>query len=320
MMKRRNLVLALGVLMCFVAGQAFATTFVTIATGGVGGTWYPLGGAIAEVLSNADIGVRANSRAAGGSQENCRLVASGRVQLGMSMGITLYQAYHGTDFFEKEGKLDLRTLMNMYPSPHHIVATKGSGIKTFEDLRGKKVVLGAPGSGDEMLSTLILKAAGMDPEKDIVKELLTYTESTMAMKDGNIDAAFWNFPTPAPAYLEMLAVRDMNLISIPEEVVRKVTEENPFMLPYVIKAGTYDKQDYDVLTIADGNYLIVSPEMEDDLAYKIVKTILENQEAFLRVTRQAEHFVPGSASEGIIPFAKGAAKYFAEHGITVPVE
>ncbi len=205
----------------------------------------------------------------------------------------------------------------MYPAPHHIVATKRSGIETFEDLRGRKVVLGAPGSGDEMLSTLILKAAGMDPEKDIVKELLTYTESTMALKDGNIDAAFWNFPTPAPAYLEMLAVREMNLISIPDEVVKKVTEDNPFMLPYVIKAGTYEQQDKDVLTIADGNFLIVSPKMEDELAYKIVKTILENQESFLRVTRQAEHFLPSSASKGIIPFAKGSAKFFAEHGITV---
>jgi len=315
--KKRNMVVLFGVMACLLATQVFAMTFVTIGTGGVGGTWYPLGGAIAEVLTNSGINIKATSRAAGGSQENCRLVASGRVQMGMSMGVTLYQAFNGTDFFEKEGKLDLRILMNMYPSPHHLVATKNSGINSFEDIKGKKVVLGAPGSGDEMLSTLILLSAGIDPEKDIKKELLTYTESTMALKDGNIDAAFWNFPTPAPAYLEMLAVREMNLIPLPEEVVQKVVEKNPFMLPYVIKAGTYDKQDSDVLTVADGNFLIVSPKMDEALSYDLVKAILENKEAFLRVTKQAEHFVANEASKGIIPFASGSVKYFGEQGISV---
>lgn len=316
-MKRRNLVVLLGVMACFLATQVFAMTFVTIGTGGVGGTWYPIGGAIAEVLTNGGIDVKATSRATGASQENCRLVSAGRVQMGMTMGVTLYQAYTGTGFFEKDGKQDLKLLMNMYPAPHHLVATKASGIEKFEDIRGRKVVFGSPGSGDEMLSTLIILAAGMDPEKDLKKELLTYTESTMALKDGNIDAAFWNFPTPAPAYMEMLAVREMNLIPLPEEVVKKVVEDNPFMLPYVIKAGTYDKQDKDVLTVADGNFLVVSSKMDEKLSYDLVKTILENKDAFLRVTKQAEHFVTEEASKGIIPFAEGAKKYYKEKGITV---
>lgn len=316
-MKRRNMALLLGVVMFFCVSQAGAMEFVTIGTGGVGGTWYPLGGAIAEVLTNGGIGVKATSRATGASQENCRLVASGRVQMGMTMGVTLFQAYKGTGFFEKDGKQDLRLLMNMYPAPHHLVATKASGIETFEDIKGRKVVFGAPGSGDEMLSTLILLAAGMDPEKDVKKELLTMSESTMALKDGNIDAVFWNFPAPGAAYLETAAVREMNLISIPEEVIRKVVEQNPFLLPYTIKAGTYEKQDSDVLTVADGNYLVVNPKMDEKLAYDIVKTIIDNKDAFLRVTQQASHFVVSEASKGIVPFAKGAVKYFVEQGVSM---
>lgn len=317
---KKCLVLIVGALVFLMASVGWAMTYVTIGTGGVGGTWYPLGGAISEVLTNAGIDVKATSRATGASQENCRLVASGRIQMGMAMGIALYQATTGTGQFEKDGKLELRTLMHMYSSPQHLVTTVGSGIKTLDDLRGKRVVLGSPGSGDEMLSKLILTAAGIDPEKDIKKETLTMSESTMALKDGNIDAVFWNIATPGAAYLEVAAVRDLLLISIPDAVVKKIVEQNPFLLPYTIKAGTYDKQDYDVHTVADGNYLTVSPNIDEKLAYNIVKTIIENKDKLTMVTKQAENFVPKKASIGIIPFSTGAAKYFSEFGITVKVK
>lgn len=319
-MNKKCLVLIVGVLVFLMASVGWAITYVTIGTGGMGGIWYPLGGAIAEVLTNAGIGVKATSRATGASQENCRLVASGRIQVGMSMGVALHQATTGTGQFEKDGKLELRTLMNMYPSPHHIVTTVGSGIKTFDDLRGKKVSIGGPSSGDEIMSILILTAAGIDPDKDIKRENLTYTESTMALVDGNIDAAFWNIPAPGAAYLEAAAVRDLRLISIPDAVVKKTVEQHPFMLPYTIKAGTYDKQDYDVHTVADGNYLIVSPNLDEKLAYDIVKTIIENKDKLTMVAKEAENFVPEKASIGIIPFHPGAAKYFSEFGITVKVK
>jgi len=314
---KRAMGLLAGVMICVFGAAAWATSFVTISTGGVGGTWYPLGGAIAEVLTNAGIGVKATSRAAGASNENCRLVGTGRAQVGMSMGIALYQAFTGTGQFEKDGKLPLRTLMHMYPSPHHLVTTRDSGIRTLEDIKGRKVVLGSPGSGDELLSTLLLKSAGMDPEKDVKKELLTMSESTMALKDGNIDAVFWNFATPGAAYLEAAAVRDLVLIPIPEEIVTRAISQNPFLFSYVIKAGTYEKQDQDVLTIADGNYLIVHENMDEKLAYDLVKTIIGHKDDFLMVTRQAEHFVPKEAGIGIIPFAAGAVTYFAEQGVTV---
>lgn len=299
------------------AGTALAaTTFITIGSGGVGGTYYPLGGAMAEVLSKANIDVKATSRSTAASKENCRLVGTDKVQIGMSMGSTLYQAVTGTGAFEQDGKLPLEILMNMYPAPQHLVTTTRTGIKTLYDLKGKKVSVGAAGGGDQLLTLLILKEAGIDPDKDFSKQQLTQSEGVMALKDGNVDAVFWNFAAPGSAVLELAAQRDVVLVPLPEEVVKKVVAKYPYLLPYTIKAGTYPKVDRDVLTIADANYLIVKKGMDEKLSYKLIKTLLENQKKFLDVTPQAVHFTPQEASLGkVAPFTPGAVKYFKEKGI-----
>lgn len=313
-MKKGILALALVGIMVF-ASAGFASTFITIGSGGVGGTYYPLGGAMAEVLTNADIGVRATSRATSASRENCRLVASGRAQIGMTMGSALYQAITGTEAFEPDGKLPLHILMSMYPAPHHLVTIRGSGITKLEDIKGKRVSVGAPGGGDQILTNLILDAAGIDPEKDFSRQQLTQPEGVMALRDGNVDAVFWNFAAPGSAVLEVAAQRDVVMIPLSEELVQKVVEANPFLIPYTITAGTYESIQEDILTIADSNYLVVRDDMDETLAYNLVKTIIENREAFMNVTRQAAHFVPEAASVGITEFAAGAKKYFQEQGI-----
>ncbi len=315
-MKKRFLQLALiSMTICLFVAGAWAVNFVTIASGGVGGTYYPLGGSMAEVLSKANIDVKANSRSTAASKENCRLVASGKSEIGMSMGSTLWQAYNGVEAFSQDGKLPLRILMNMYPAPQHLVTTTKTGITKLEDIKGKKVSLGAPGGGDQVLSLLILKAAGIDPDKDINKQQLTQPEGATALKDGHVDAVFWNFAAPGSAVLEVAAVRDVVIIPLPQEVVDKVTSESPFLLSYMIKAGTYPKQEKDVLTVADGNFLVVNENMDETLAYNILKVLLDNKDAFMKVTPQAAHFIPQEASIGIIPFSAGSIKYFKELGI-----
>ena len=293
---------------------AFAVTFVTIGSGGVGGTYYPLGGAMAEVLNKAGIDVKATSRTTAASKENCRLVASGKAHLGMTMGSTLWQAYTGTGAFKEDGKLPLRILFNMYPAPQHILTIEGTGIKTFEDLKGKRVSIGAPGSGNQVLTRMILEAAGIDPEKDFKMAQLTQPEAAMALKDGNIDAVFWNFAAPGAAVMEVEAVRKVHFIPLPEDLVNKIVEKNPFLLPYTLQPGVYKSITEPVLTIADGNYMIVHENMDEGLAYKLVKTLIENKDTFMDVTPQAAHFVPEEASKGIIPFHPGAVKYFTEQG------
>ena len=235
----------------------------------------------------------------------------------MSMGSTLYQAYTGVEAFEQDGKLPLRILMHMYPAPQHLVTTTKTGIKSFEDIKGKKVSLGAPGGGDQILSHIILNAAGIDPDKDIHKQQLTQPEGVMALKDGNVDAVFWNFAAPGSAVLEVAAVRDIVMIPLPKEVVDKVVEKNPFLFPYIITKGTYPDIKEDILTVADGNFLVVHEDMPEELGYNLVKTIIENNKAFMDITQQAAHFVPEEASVGIIPFTTGSVKFFKEKGIEV---
>jgi hypothetical protein len=302
----------------FLGAAAFAaTTFITIGSGGVGGTYYPLGGAMAEVLSQANIGVKATSRSTSASRENCRLVAKNTVQIGMTMGSTLYQAAFGVEAFEQDGKLPLNILMNMYPAPQHLVTTSKTGIKSLEDLRGKRVSVGAPGGGDQVLTLLILKEAGIDPDKDISKQQLTQPEGVMALKDGNVDAVFWNFAAPGAAVLEVAAQRDVVLVPLPQDVVDKVVANNPFLVPHKITKDTYPGMTEDVLTVADGNYLVVRNDMDEKLAYDLVKTLVENREKFLQITPQAANFVPEKASIGIIDFHPGAVKYFEEQGISM---
>jgi TRAP transporter TAXI family solute receptor len=309
----------LGIFLIFaLCGTASAAqTFVTIGSGGVGGTYYPLGGVMAELLSNGGVNIRANSRSTSASRENCRLVAGDQAQIGMTMGSTLWQAYNGIDAFADDGKLDVLTLMNMYPAPQHLVTTTRTGIKSFEDLRGKKVSVGAPGGGDQVLTNMILAAAGWDPEKDIQKQQLTQPEAVTALKDGNIDAAFFNFAVPGSAVMEIAAVRDVVLISLPDDVIAKVCKENPFMMPSTIVAGTYAKQDADVKTIADGNFLVVNSKMEEQVAYDCVRIFIEKREEIMKTTPQAANFVPANAAVGIIPFHPGAAKYLKEQGAEV---
>ncbi|KUK87989.1 MAG: TRAP transporter solute receptor, TAXI family [Synergistales bacterium 58_81] len=203
----------------------------------------------------------------------------------------------------------------MYPAPHHLVTIEGSGIETFWDIKGKKVSLGAPGGGDQVLTRMILKAAGIDPDKDLQAAQLTQPEGAMALTDGNIDAVFWNFAAPGAAVMEVEATRKVKLIPLPEEVVQKVVEDNPFLLPFTFKPGIYKSVDKDVLTIADGNYMVVRADMDEELAYNLLKTLLENKDAFMDVTPQAANFIPELASKGIIPFHPGAVKYFKEKGI-----
>lgn len=316
-MNKKFLALGLVFVMLF-AGVAYAaTTFVTIGSGGVGGTYYPLGGAMAELLTKGGVNIKATSRSTAASKENCRLVASNKAQIGMTMGSTLYQAYTGTEAFKDDGKLQLLTLMNMYAAPQHLVTTTRTGIKTLEDIKGKKVSLGAPGGGDNLLSVMILEAAGWNIDKDIQKQQLTQPEAVTALKDGNLDAAFFNFAVPGSAIMEIAAVRDVVLIPLPDDLVKKICEKHPFLLPFNIEKGTYAKQDKDVYTVSDANFLVVNPKMTDQVAYDCIKIFVEQREALMKITPHAANFVPEKAGIGIIPFHQGAAKYLKEKGVNV---
>ena len=302
-MKKRVLAFTLiGILALASAG--FATTFITIGSG-VERNLLPLGGAMAEVLTNAGIDVKATSRATSASRENCRLVAADRAQIGMSMASTLYQAITGTEAFEPDGKLPLQILMSMYPAPQHLVTVKGSGITKLEDIRGKKVSVGAPGGGDQILTNLILKAAGIDPEKDFSRHNLP---SPRVMAEGRQRGRSLGTAIPGSAVMEVAAQREV--VHPPgEELVKKVVEK-PFPRSFP-SGGDLRGIKEDILTVADG-ILVVRNDGR--------KTLLQHHQDPHREQGVYEHHHPGRPLCARRPpyhhrLCCRHQKYFTEQGV-----
>ena len=190
-------VLAPIVLGVFMAGSAMAQT-LSIATGGTGGVYYPLGGGMAAVLSKHVPGLQATAEVTGGSVDNLKLIGTGKPYLGMVMSDAAQDALKGEDKF-KGNKVPLKTLMVMYPNRMHVVSIEGRGVSKMNDLKGKRVSTGAPGSATEVMAFRLIEAAGLDKDKDMKRERLSVAESVNAIKDGKIDAFFWvgGLPTAA---------------------------------------------------------------------------------------------------------------------------
>ncbi len=177
---------------------------ISITTGGTGGVYYPLGGGMANILSKYVPGLSATAEVTGGSVDNLKLLGAGKADVGFSMVDASWDAINGTDKF-KDGKVNVRTLMVLYPNKMQIVALDGSGITKLSDLKGKRVSTGAPGSGVEVMALRVLEAVGLDAKKDMKQERLSAAESTNAIKDRKIDAFFWVGGVPTAAITDLAA-------------------------------------------------------------------------------------------------------------------
>ncbi|MDK2855497.1 MAG: uncharacterized protein PWQ86_710 [Bacillota bacterium] len=287
------------------------TTYLTFASGSVGGAYYPLGGGIADILSELP-GIQCVSESTGASIENARLVASGESQLGFMMGDAAYKAVQGIEPFKE--KLPLKALFSMYPAPEHIVTLKNSGINSVEDLKGKRVSVDAPGSGCEAMAREILKAHGMSYD-DIEEAYLSQPEAATALKDGTVDAVFWNFAYPGAVVMDVASARDIKLIPIREEILDKLTKEFPYYVKGKIPAGTYKGVDQDVPALEVGNVVVVREDMPEDLAYTITKTLYENVKRLVEIHPVAAQMTPETGWQTPIELHPGAAKYFKEIGV-----
>src|SRR5512139_297610 len=177
---------------------------LSIATGGTGGVYYPLGGGMAAVLSKHVPGLQATAEVTGGSVDNLKLIGAGKSEVGFSMADAAYDAAQGIDKCE-DAKINARTLMVLYPNKMHVVTVEGTGITKLADLKGKRVSTGSPGSGTEIMALRVLEAVGIDPKKDIRQERLGAAESANAMKDRKIDAFFWVGGLPTAAVTDLAA-------------------------------------------------------------------------------------------------------------------
>lgn len=286
------------------------TVYLTFSSGSVGGVYYSLGGAIADTMSRVP-GFQCVSESTAASIENCRLVGLGESEFGFAMNDAAYKAVEGIDPFDE--KLPLKALFVVYPAPQHVLTLKGSGIKSVEDMKGKRVSVDAAGSGCEAMSKEILKAMGMSYD-DIKVAFLSQPEAATAIKDGNIDALFWNFAYPGAVVLDVASVRDIELIPLPEEVMDELAAKFPYYRKGKIPGGTYKGVDEDTPALEVGNVIVAHEDMDEELAYTITKTLFDNVKSMGEVHPAALQMDPETAWKTPIEIHPGAARYFKEVG------
>jgi TRAP transporter TAXI family solute receptor len=316
-MKRGFIIAVAAIAALGVTGAIAQQKTIAIGTGGTGGVYYPLGGALANLLSKNLKDTQATAQVTGGSVDNLKLIGSGQSEIGFSMADAAVDALKGEDKF-KGNPVNLRTLMVLYPNIMHVVSIEGTGVNTMADLKGKRVSTGAPGSATEVMAFRVIEAAGLDKDKDMKRERLSVAESVNAIKDRKIDAFFWVGGLPTAGVTDLAATPGVKIKMIDHtEVVAKMNAKyNNLYAPAVIKAGTYPGQTTDNKVSAVWNILVTNDKMTDQEAYDIVKLIVEKKADLVAVHKDAESFSVDNQikSNSPVPWQAGAVRYFVEKG------
>ncbi|WP_307152518.1 TAXI family TRAP transporter solute-binding subunit [Rhodopseudomonas julia] len=316
------------------AGTSFAqdVKFFRIATGGTSGTYFPIGGLIANAISNPPgsrpcdeggscgvPGLVATAIASNGSVANVNAINSGGVESGFSQSDVAYWAQTGTGVFEGKGKVEkLRAIANLYPESIHLIASKSSGIKSVADLKGKRVSLDEPGSGTIVDARLILGAWGLS-EDDIDADYLKPNQAADRMRDGAMDAFFFVGGFPAGAIVELASNTDITVVPIAGDEADSVVSDYEFFAANTIPAGTYEGQEDDVQTLSVGAQLVTSADQPEELIYGITKALWNDNTRKLLDNGHAKGKVItlDTALDGVgIPLHPGAKKFYDEAGVS----
>lgn len=319
---RRALAVVLsGVLSALIGAEALAAARnvqLSIVTGGTGGVYYVLGGGLANLLTRRVPGVNAVAEVTSASVDNILLVANKEAEIAFSLSDTAYLASRGMGPFQKTGPVPIRVLTVLYHNFNHLVTRAGSGIRTVADLRGKRVSTGAPGSGTEVTALRILRAYGLDPDRDLRRDFLGVAESADALRDGRIDAFFWSGGYPTGAVMDLASTPGFDVFVVPMgDVVPKLVEQHgPFYSVATFPAGSYNgdvKQP--TPTVGVPNVLLVHADMDEQLAYDIVKAIFEYKDELVAVhPSAAEITLEDGPTSKVAPYHPGAIRYFREKG------
>ncbi len=303
---------------------AFAATTqaqnISIATGGTGGVYYPLGGGMAAVLSKRVPGMQATAEVTGGSVANLQLIGSGKPYIALTQADAAIDAVRGQDKFT--GKpIPVRTLAVLYPNRMHVVSIEGTGVTKMADLKGKRVSTGSGGSATEVFAFRVIEAAGLDKDKDMRRERLGVAESVNALKDRKIDAFFWvgGLPTAAVTDLANSPGVKIKLIDIADLVPEMTKKHGNIYVKDVIPQRMYKGMEKDNPQATVTNLLVAHAGMDAKTVYAIIKTLWENRVDLVRVHAEAVNIKPENqrADASSIPWHPAALKFFAEHGIDV---
>ena len=291
---------------------------ISIATGGTGGVYYPLGGGMAAVLSKYVSGLQATAEVTGGSVANLQLISTGKPYVAFTMTDAALDALKGEDKF-KGRPVPVRTLMILYPNRMHVVTLDGTGIRRIADLKGKRVSTGSGGSATEVMAFRVIEAAGLDKDKDMRRERLGVAESASALKDRKIDAFFWvgGLPTAAVTDLASTPGIRIRLIDHADLVPAMNRKYGDLYVKDTISKDVYRgmERDNDQATVM--NILVAHEKIDDKTAYNIVKAVFEHRDELIRVHKEAENIkLENQKKEASpLPWHPGAMKYFAEKGL-----
>lgn len=293
---------------------------ISIATGGTGGVYYPMGGGLANMISKHIPGTQATAEVTGGSVDNLKLIGSKRAEVAFSQVDAAVDAVNGKDKFTA-GKVPLRTLLVLYPNRMHVVTVEGTGVNKMSDLKGKRVSTGSPGSATEVFAFRVIEAAGLDKDKDMTRERLSVAESVNAVKDGKIAAFFWVGGIPTAAVTDLGATPGVKIKMIDTaDLVKKMNEKYDGVYSTdTIKKGAYPGQDKDNPVSVVQNILVAHESMPDDLAYNLVKMIIEKKPELVAAHKEADSIsldIQKKANSASVPWHPGALKYLKEKGVT----
>ena len=285
--------------------------FLNIATGGTAGTYYPIGGAMSEILNNEIKGMNASAQSTGATVANINMLKEGQVDLAIVQNDITYYAANGTEMFEGKKVENIKGIATLYPETCQIVTLDGKGIKTIADLKGKRVAVGAMGSGAEANARQILAAYGITYD-DIDEQFLSFSEAASALKDGNVDAAFLTAGYPTAAVQDIASQNKVRLLPVEAAKADALIAKYPFYTKVTIPAGTYGMTE-PVEAISVMAMLVCSDKVDDALGYEVTKALFTHLDRIQAAHAAAKAITKDGATKGMpIPMNAGAEKFFKE--------
>ncbi|RPH49371.1 MAG: TAXI family TRAP transporter solute-binding subunit [Desulfobacteraceae bacterium] len=291
-----------------------ADTKLVLATGGTAGTYYPFGGAMARIWNTKIPGMNVTAQTTGASAENIRLVNKKEAELALVQSDTLDAAFNAKAPFTEAIK-SMSTIAVLYPEIIQVVVRAESPIKSIADLKGKKVGVGAPGSGTEANFRQLMDVYGLAKD-DVNSQYLSFSESAEAFKDRHIDAFIVTAGIPNAAIMDIGTQHAIRILTVPADMAAKLTAKYPFLAAAVVPAGTYKNQTQDVTTVAVNAVLIVGNDLSADVVYSMTKALFDSQAELASAHAKGKELNLKYAVQGVsIPFHPGALKYYKEKGV-----
>ncbi len=318
-MKRVSFILAISLMLAFsiTLPAAAKTTFISIGTGGTGGVYYPYGGGVAEIWSKHVKGIKAVAEVTGASVENVKLAHKGETVIGEVMGDVAVAGYNGLSKF-KGKKHNILGMAIMYPNLLQFVTLKKNGITNIEQIKGKRISTGSPGSGTNFMSESVLDALGIS-KSDYKDSRLSFTESANALRDNNIVLGTWSVGPGTSSILDLATTHEISILGFTPDQVEKILVANSTYSAVDLTGGLYRGVDKPVPVIGVWNLMICQKSLDEELVYKLAKALFENNDYLRKIHPSAAYTTPeNTVKYSPIPLHPGTIKYLKEKGIDVP--